>query len=77
MSSPFLGTMRHMKEAEDTTPSLKLFQTTEISKYIKYLGNVCLWDAMICTYTERMWDFRTGKRQVLGSNYLEKSSQKR
>ena len=77
MFSPFLGTMGHMKEAEETTPSLKLFQTTEISTYIKYLGDVCLWDAMIYTYTERMWDFRTGKRQVLGSNYLEKPSQKR
>jgi len=40
MSSPFLGAMRLRKEAEDTTPSLKLFQATDISKYIKHMGNV-------------------------------------
>ena len=64
MPSPFLGTMRYMKEAGDTTPSLKLFQTTQISKHIKHLGNVCLWNAMIYTYTKTTWNFRTGKRKV-------------
>ena len=32
--------MRLRREAEDTTPSLKLFQATDISKYIKHMGNV-------------------------------------
>ena len=40
MSSPFLGAMSLMKGAEDTTPSLKLLQATDISKYIKHVGNV-------------------------------------
>lgn len=53
MPSLFLGAMRHMKEAEDTTASdLKLFQTTEVSKHIKHLRNVCLWDTMIYTFTK-------------------------
>lgn len=47
-----LGTMRHMEEAEDTTPSLKLFQAIDISKYIKHLGNVYAWDAMVYIYTK-------------------------
>lgn len=40
ISSPFLGAMRLRKEAEDRTPSLKLFQATDINKYIKHVGNL-------------------------------------